>query len=126
LVNKIHRVIQAIGKHIRAQEALAGTAIGVGVYEAAYYWVIIAALEVIEAGFIIVVITPIADWVDMGDMIGVSLQRQDCAGGAFHRYDFSPGIILVGGDQGGIIALGLSVVAAVNGTMPLCKFLANR
>ncbi len=104
----------AIGKHIRTKEALAGTAIGVGVYKTADSGVIIAALEVIEAGLNIVIIASIADWVDMGDMIGVSLQRQDCAGRAFYRSHFPPGIILVGGDQGGIIALGLSIVASVD------------
>ena len=74
--------------------------------------VIIAALEVIEASLIIVIIASIADWIYMGDMVRVSLQRQDCAGRAFHRSHFSPGIILVGGDQGGIVGLGRAIIVA--------------
>ena len=110
----IYRIITTIGKHIGTEEALAGTTIGIGVYEAAYYWVIVSTLQVIEAGFGIVVVTAVADWVDMGNVIRVSLQRQDCPGRAFHRSHFSPGIILVGGDQSGIIALGLGIVASVD------------
>ena len=48
----------------------------------------------------------------MGNVIRVSLQRQDCPGRAFHRYDFSPGVILVGGDQGGIVGLGRAIIVA--------------
>ena len=48
----------------------------------------------------------------MGNVIRVSLQRQDCPGRAFYRYDFSPGIILVGGDQGGVIGLGCAIIVA--------------
>jgi len=76
--------------------------------------VIVSRLEVIEAGFIIVVIATVADWIYMGNVIRVSLQRQDCAGRAFYRSHFTPGIILVGGDQSGIIALGLGIVASVD------------
>ena len=108
----IYRIIITIGKHISAQEALAGTAIGVGVYESGDSGVIIAGLEVIEASLIIVIIASIADWVDMGNVIRVSLQRQDCAGRAFYRSHFTPGVILVGGDQGGIVGLGRAIIVA--------------
>ena len=110
----IYRIITTIGKHIGTEEALAGTTIGIGVYEAAYYWVIVSTLQVIEAGFGIVVVTAVADWVDMGNVIRVSLQRQDCPGRAFYRSHFPPGVILVGGDQSGIIALGLGIVASID------------
>ena len=113
-VGVIYRIIIAIGEHISAEEALAGTAVGVGVYESGDSGVIITALEVIEAGFVIIVIATVADWVHMGNVIRVSLQRQDCAGRAFYRSHFTPGIILVGGDQSGIIALGLGIVASVD------------
>ena len=76
--------------------------------------VIVSRLEVIEAGFIIVVIATVADWIYMGNVIRVSLQRQDCPGRAFYRSHFPPGVILVGGDQSGIIALGLGIVASID------------
>ena len=108
----IYRIIIAIGEHIGTEEGLAGTAIGVGVYESGDSGVIIAGLEVIEASLIIVVITPIADWVHMGNVIRVSLQGKDCAGRAFYRSHFTPGVILVGGDQGGIVGLGRAIIVA--------------
>ena len=108
----IYRIITTIGKHIGTEEALAGTTIGIGVYEAAYYWVIVSTLQVIEAGFGIVVVTAVADWVDMGNVIRVSLQRQDCAGRAFHRCDFAPFVILVTCDQRRIIGLGCAIIVA--------------
>ena len=49
------------------------------VYKTANNGVIIAALEVIEASLIIVIIASIADGVDMGNVIRVSLQGKDCA-----------------------------------------------
>ena len=69
-------------------------------------------MEVIEAGFVIIVIATVADWVHMGNVIRVSLQRQDCAGRAFYRSHFPPGVILVGGDQGGIVGLGRAIIVA--------------
>ena len=48
----------------------------------------------------------------MGNVIRVSLQRQDCAGRAFYRSHFPPGVILVGGDQGGIVGLGRAIIVA--------------
>ena len=49
MVSVIDRIIIAIGKHIRAEEGLAGTTVGVGVYESGDSGVIISGLEVIEA-----------------------------------------------------------------------------
>ena len=74
--------------------------------------VIVSRLEVIEAGFIIVVIATVADWIYMGNVIRVSLQRQDCAGRAFHRCDFAPFVILVTCDQRRIIGLGCAIIVA--------------
>ena len=44
-----NRIIPAVRKHIVPQEALAGTAVGVGVEEPLDGWVIISGLQVIEA-----------------------------------------------------------------------------
>ena len=48
----IHGIVQAIGKHVIAQHALAGGGICVGVEEAAPGGVVITALEIIEPGFL--------------------------------------------------------------------------
>ena len=48
----VYRIVQAIGKHVVAQHSLTGGSIGVGIEEAAPGGVIIAALEIIEPGFL--------------------------------------------------------------------------
>ena len=113
-INIITGIIGTIGEHIGAEETLTCSGVGIGVNETADSGVIITALEVIEAGLNIVIIATVADWVHMGNVIRVSLQGKDCAGRAFYRSHFTPGIILVGGDQSGIIALGLGIVASID------------
>ena len=44
-----NRIVQAIRKHVIAQDALAGGDEGIGVEEAAYCGIVITALEVIES-----------------------------------------------------------------------------
>jgi len=92
----IYRIIITIGKHIRAQEALAGTAIGVGVYESGDSGVIISGLEVIEAGFGIVMVSPIAERVSICELGRVG---QDCAGCVPDSFHLAPLVILVSRDQ---------------------------
>ena len=50
-IRLIHAIIPAVCKHIVTQQALAGAAVGVCVEEAADGGVIVAGLQVIEAGF---------------------------------------------------------------------------
>ena len=58
-----YRIIAAVGKHIVAQDALAGGGVGVGVYEASEVCIVVAGLEVIEAPFGIVDIATVAQGV---------------------------------------------------------------
>ena len=58
-----NRIIPAVRKHIIPQEALAGAAVGIGVEKALNDGVIISALEIIEAGFRIVVVSAVAQGV---------------------------------------------------------------
>ena len=51
----------------------------------------------------------------MGDMIGIGGQGEFRTGGAFYRCDFTPRVILVRSNQGGVIALGLGIIASVDG-----------
>ena len=55
-VNSVYRIIATIREHIRPSESLAGAGVVVGVDEAVVCRVIIARLQIIEAGFGIVVI----------------------------------------------------------------------
>ena len=108
----IYRVIQAISKHIGTEETLTGTAVGIGINEAAYYGIIVSTLEVIEVGFVIIVIATVANGVDMGKVIWVGFQRQNCAGRAFDFCDLAPSVVLIAGDQGGVIGLGRAIIVA--------------
>ena len=51
-IDIINRTIVAISEHVATENALAGGDIGVGVDEAAYRWIVISALQVIEACFL--------------------------------------------------------------------------
>ena len=62
-IASIHRIVEAIGKHVIAQNALAGGGEGIGIEEAGEGGVIVARLEVIEAGFGVVDIASIAEGV---------------------------------------------------------------
>ena len=73
MVNEHDRIILAIREHIGAEEAVGvGGGEGVGVNEPADGRVIVAALEVVEAGLGIVVIAAVAQGVDVGDAGGIS------------------------------------------------------
>ena len=56
-------IIQAIGKHIIAENALAGGDEGVCAEEAAHFRVVIAGLEVVKPRFLVVDIASIAEGV---------------------------------------------------------------
>ena len=53
-INAANRIIKAVGKHVIAQQALAGGDEGIGVEEAAQFGIIIAGLEVISLVFCVV------------------------------------------------------------------------
>ena len=72
MVNKHNRVILTIREHIGAEEAVGvGGGEGVGVNEPADGRVIVAALEVVEAGLGVVVIATVAKRVDVPDEGGI-------------------------------------------------------
>ena len=56
----VHWIVQTIGEHIIAQNALAGGCEGIGIDEAAEFGIVIAVLEVIEFGFIAVDVATVA------------------------------------------------------------------
>ena len=80
----IHRIIEAIGEHVIAQQALAGGDIAVGIEESTPLRVIISALEIIQPGFVIVVIAAVAKRIQLADGVGLA---------AFNGQYLAPGII---------------------------------
>ena len=62
-----HRVIIAMCKHIVPQDSLTSGGEGISVQESSHDGVIISALQVIETGFAVAVVTPVAQGVEVGD-----------------------------------------------------------
>ena len=62
-IDTVNRIIQAIGKHVIAQNALAGGDEGVCADEAAEGGVVVAGLEVVKPRFLVVDIASIAEGV---------------------------------------------------------------
>ena len=62
-----HRVIIAVREHIEPKDALAGGSEGIAVQESPHDGVIISALQVIETGFAVAVVAPVAQGVELGD-----------------------------------------------------------
>ena len=79
-------VITAICKRIVPQDSLTRAAIAVGVQESPDDGVIISALQVIEAGFAVAVVTPVAQGVEVGDGQVAKL-------GAGDAQDVAPGVV---------------------------------
>ena len=72
MVNEHDRIIFTIREHIGAEEAVGiGGGEGVGVDEPAVGKVVVPALEVVKARFTVVVITTVAQWVDVPDEGGI-------------------------------------------------------
>ena len=47
-IDTINRIIPTVGKHIIAQEPLAGGGVGVGIEESAYLGIVITGLQIVE------------------------------------------------------------------------------
>ena len=72
MVNKHNRVILTIREHIGAEEAVGvGGGEGVGVDEPAVGKVVVAALEVVEARFAVVVVAAVTQGIDVPDEAGL-------------------------------------------------------
>ena len=92
-INPHDRVILAIREHIGAEETVGvGGGEGVRVDEPADGRVIIAALEIVEAGLGIIVIAAVAQGVEVGDAGGIG---EDFRTAVIHRA-VAPGVIVVG------------------------------
>ena len=67
MVAHIHRVIQAIRIRVMPENALAGGEEDIGRDEPADYGVIVPALEVVEAGFLIIDIPTVAEGIILSE-----------------------------------------------------------
>ena len=56
----IHRVVPTVGKHVIAQEALAGGGVAVCVDETGNAGIIVTALQVVEIGFSVLVVPSVS------------------------------------------------------------------
>ena len=63
---RINRIIVTIGKHVIAQQPLTGGGEGVGVEEAAGFGVVVAVLQIIQAGLNVEDVAAVAQRVNVG------------------------------------------------------------
>ncbi len=99
-VTVIHRVVAAICEHVMAKHPLTSTEISVGVNEPAVGEVIVPALEIVKARFAVIIVTTVAQWVDVPDEGRI---RGLFAVSTMHGV-VTPRAVVVGGDErtGGI------------------------
>ena len=57
MIRKNYRIVQTIGKHVIAQDTLAGGGVSIGIDESAQFGIVITGLEVVEGGFSVLVLT---------------------------------------------------------------------
>ena len=79
------------------EEALAGAGVGVRVNEALQLGVVVPALEIVEAGVVILVIAPVAEGVHEGDEVGGRGVSNQIAVGIPDCRDLAPGVVIIGG-----------------------------
>ena len=97
-IGMVHRVVRAIRKQIRPRDLRCRQGCifwQVGVDEPADHWVVVPALQVVEAGFDVLVVAPIPQGVDACE--GAVVIR-DLAAGVYRDGGFAPGVVAVGRD----------------------------
>ena len=70
MVDKENWAVVAIRKHIGPNKSLPCAGIAIRIDESSVYWVIVSALQVIESGFAIVIVSAIPQWVDLSQSTG--------------------------------------------------------
>ena len=106
MIYKSYRTIIAISEHICAEDTLASGSQTIRIDESSQSGVVVAALQIVEAGFHVEVVAAIAQGVELGDMRignGVAL----AVGGAQR---LAPGIVGILGDGVQIIDPALACV----------------
>ena len=94
----VDRVVLAIRKQIRPRDVRCGQGCifwQVGVDKPADHWVVVPALQVVEASFDVLVVAPIPQGVDACE--GAVVVR-DLAAGVYRGGGFAPGVVAVGCD----------------------------
>ena len=70
MVDKENWAVVAIRKHIGPNKSLPCAGIAIRIDESSVYWVIVSALQVIESGFAIVIVSAISERIDLGQSTG--------------------------------------------------------
>ena len=107
IVDSTDRIVSAVGKHFAASQVLSSGCVFVRIDEAADQGIVIAGLEVIEAGFGIVIVAAIAQGVDCGHGTGggiylaigvVGIGRHSRAAGIYqvHHVALEVGDVVIG------------------------------
>ena len=66
-----NRVILAVGKHVGAAEAAVGGYIPIRINKTPDHGVVVACVQVVEAGFLVEVVAAVAQGVDVGNVVWV-------------------------------------------------------
>ena len=113
-------VVIAVGKHIAAQEALAGRGIVIRIDKPTDFRIVVSALQVVEAGLRIVIIPTIAEGIVIGHVCGGGGNgRSGCAG---HAQNLAVGVVGVLRHQGPRVAPAACVAAVDGRHVPLQVF----
>ena len=64
MIRKNYRIVQTIGKHVIAQDTLAGGGVSIGIDESAQFGIVITGLEVVEGGFNVLGLSAVVYYID--------------------------------------------------------------
>ena len=97
-INTNHRAVVAVREHIRSNKALASACVAIRIDEPSDCRVVVSALEIIEAGFVIVIVAAIAKGVEIckGGAGGLFVDEV-IAAAVEDAGQFSPRVVGVGG-----------------------------
>lgn len=107
------------------EEALAGAGVGVRIDKPLQLGVIIPALEVIEAGVVVLVIAPVAEGVHEGDEVGARGIGNQSAVGIPDCRHLAPGVVLIGGNDLRAGAVGIPLVKPHNVALQVLRVIVN-
>ena len=99
-IGKNNRVVAAVGIHIVAGDITIGADSSIRVQEALHLGVIVAALEVIEACVGVIIVAPVAEGVDVGDVGRVG---NFFPVGVGYREKLAPTIIAITGNYHAVV-----------------------
>ena len=71
-IHKSHRIIQTIGKHVIAEDALTGGCVGISIDESAQFGIVITGLQIVEFSLSVMYVTRIGKQMErIGGLDGI-------------------------------------------------------